>query len=103
MNNELQSHTILGQKYAYATAALMIGIFSFINLAGMEKALLAITFAALALRKNPQPVLQERRVWAKVGLGLGLAVIVIVPVVIIFYFERLREIIEVLSKLNAGR
>lgn len=103
MNNEMQNYTILGQKYAYATVALVLGIFCFINLAGMEKAILAIVFAALALRKDPPPALQERRVWAKVGLFLGSAVIVIVPVIIIFFFDRLREIIEVLSKMSSGR
>ena len=103
MNNEMQNHTILGQKYAYATIALILGIFCFINLAGMEKAVLAIIFALLALRKTPAPVLQERRVWAKAGLVLGLSVLIIVPIVIIFFFERLREIIEVILRMSSGR
>ncbi len=99
----MQNYTILGQKYAYATIALILGIFCFINLAGMEKAILAIIFAVLALRKTPAPVLQERRVWAKAGLVLGLSVIIIVPIVIIFFFERLREIIEVILRMSSGR
>jgi len=103
MNNEMQNYTILGQKYAYATIALILGIFCFINLAGMEKAILAIIFAVLALRKTPAPVLQERRVWAKAGLVLGLSVIIIVPIVIIVFFERLREIIELISRMSSGR
>ena len=103
MNNEMQNYTILGQKYAYATIALILGIFCFINLAGMEKAVLAIIFALLALRKTPAPVLQERRVWAKAGLVLGLSVLIIVPIVIIFFFERLREIIEVILRMSSGR
>ena len=43
-NQESQAHTVLGQKYAYATISLILGIACFINLAGLEKALLAVIF-----------------------------------------------------------
>ena len=100
---ETKESLILGQKYAFATAALILGISCFVNLLGLEKAILAIVFAWLALRTKPEPVLKEHRIWAKVGLILGILPLVILPLIIILNFDRLREIIEILSKLDGGR
>lgn len=94
---------VLGQKYAYATASLMLGIVCFVNLAGMEKAALAVIFAWLALKANPAPVLRERRGWAKTGLVLGSLVLILVPTFIFVFFNRLSEVIEVFSKMSNGR
>lgn len=101
-NKEFQSHVVLGQKYAYATISLILGLACFVNLAGMEKAVLAIIFARLALKDTPAPRLGARRVWAKTGLALGALVLLIVPAIIIFNLERLREVLEVLIKLGEG-
>jgi len=100
---EIKKHVVLGQKYAYATVSLLLGIFCFINLAGMEKAVLAIIFAWLALRTAPEPRLKERRMWAQAGLVLGGLVLIIVPVIIFFTFGRLREVFEVISRMSSGR
>src|SRR4051812_34320143 len=100
---ESQNFTVLGQKYAFATVSLVLGISCFVNLLGLEKAILAIVFGCLALRANPAPVLKEHRLWAKIGLVLGVLPLVILPVLIILNFDRLREIIEALEKLNGGR
>jgi hypothetical protein len=103
--NEIEGRkqAILGQKYAYATVSLILGILCFINLAGMEKAALAVAFAWLALRRQPEPVLRERRTWARAGAVLGGLVLILVPVFIIFAFGRLREIVEVIARLSSGR
>src|ERR1044072_1018931 len=100
---EIKKHVVLGQKYAYATVSLLLGIFCFINLAGLEKAALAVVFAWLALRNRPEPMLKERRMWAQAGLVLGGLILIIVPIIIFFTFGRLREIIEVLSRMSSGR
>lgn len=100
---ENKNHIVLGQKYAYATVSLLLGILCFVNLAGMEKAVLAIIFAWLALRNQPAPPLRQRRMWAQAGLILGASVLIVVPVIIFFTFGRLREIFEVLMKMSAGR
>ena len=100
---EIKNSTILGQKYALATASLILGISCFVNFLGLEKAILAIVFGWLALRTNPEPVLKEHRLWAKVGLVLGILPLIILPTIIILNFDRLREIVEVLSKINGGR
>ena len=92
--------TVLGQKYAYATAALLLGITAYIQLLGIERAMLAIVFAWLALRTDPEPRLDVRRRWAKVGLVLGLIQLVVVPAIVILNFEALRELIAAFEELQ---
>jgi hypothetical protein len=101
--NQTKEPLILGQKYAFATASLILGIFSFVNLLGLEKPILAIVFGWLALRTTPEPKLTEHRGWAKAGVTLGTIILIVVPTLIIINFDRLREFIDVLSKLNGGR
>jgi hypothetical protein len=100
---ETKDSIVLGQKYAYATVSLVLGICCFVSLLGLEKAILAVIFGWLALRTNPAPKLKDHRLWAKAGLALGTLALVIVPVLIILNFDRLREIIGVLEKMNGGR
>jgi hypothetical protein len=94
---------IVGQKYAFATVSLVLGIFCFINLLGLEKPILAIVFGWLALREQPEPKLTQHRIWAKVGVVLGAIILVVVPLIIIINFDRLHEFVEILSRLNGGR
>ena len=94
---------ILGQKYAFATVSLVLGIFCFVNLLGLEKPILAIIFGWLALRTVPEPKLTQHRIWAKVGVTLGAIVLVLLPVLIIINFDRLREFVQILSRLDGGR
>jgi hypothetical protein len=102
-NNESQAHVVLGQKYAYATISLILGLACFINLAGLEKAILAVVFGCLALKSTPAPVLQARRVWAQTGAVLGILVLVIIPTIILVNLDRLRVIVEALMKLSEGK
>ena len=96
---------VLGQKYAYATASLILGLLCFVNLAGLEKAVVAIVFGVLALGRRPTPVLVQRRAWAKAGVALGAAVIVLVPALIYFVIgiDGLRQIVEALARLGAAK
>lgn len=94
---------IVGQKYAFATASLILGIFSFVNLLGLEKPILAIVFGWLALRSNPAPKLTEHRNWAQAGVVMGTIVLIIVPTLIILNLDRVRELVELLSRLQGGR
>lgn len=103
VENQTRESLILGQKYAFATASLILGIFSFVNLLGLEKPILAIIFGWLALRSQPAPQLTQHRVWAKTGVVLGTIVLIVVPTLIILNFHRLQEFIEILSKLDGGR
>lgn len=102
-SNNPQTYTILGQKYAYATVSLILGISCFVNLVGMEKAILAVVFGWLALRATPEPALTERRQWAKVGTVLGAVILLLVPTIILLNLDRLRHFVEVLATLSEGR
>lgn len=99
-NQSSNPDSVLGQKYAYANAALWMGIISCIHGLGIEKAILAIIFAWLALRPLPAPSLQDRRVWAKVGLVLGIIQFIIVPLVIIWKFDMFKQLIAALEQLQ---
>jgi hypothetical protein len=105
MSNEQQdrANVVLGQKYAYATAALMLGIASFVNLLGMEKAILAIIFARLALRSDPPPALKNRREWGQAGLVLGVLQVVLISVLIIIFRDELREVLHLLLRLQDAK
>jgi hypothetical protein len=96
---------VLGQKYAYATTSLILGLLCFVNLAGLEKAAMAIVFGVLALRRWPAPALVQRRAWARAGVAMGAAVIVLVPALIYFVIgtDGLRQIIEALARLGAAK
>lgn len=103
INQESQAHTVLGQKYAYATISLILGIACFINLAGLEKALLAVIFGWLALKSTPPPILKARRVWAKTGVALGTLILIVVPTIILLNLDRLRVFVEALERLSEGK
>jgi hypothetical protein len=102
-NHESQAQIVLGQKYAYATISLILGLACFINLAGMEKAVLAVIFGWLALKSTPAPVLKARRVWARTGVVLGVLVLITIPTIILLNLDRLRVIVEALMKLSEGK
>ena len=102
-SQESQAHLVMGQKYAYATVSLILALACFINLAGLEKAILAVIFGWLALKSSPAPALKTRRVWAQTGVGLGGLVLIVVPTIIILNFDRLRIILEALMKLSNGK
>ena len=100
---EPQRLAVLGQKYAYATISLILGVSCFINLVGMEKAILAVIFGVLALKSAPAPPLMQRRLWAKVGVVLGGIALLFVPTLILLNLDRLRLFVETLKKLSDGR
>ncbi len=102
-NHDSKSHIVLGQKYAYATISLILALACFINLAGLEKALLAVIFGWMALKSTPAPALKARRVWAKTGVVLGALMLIVVPTIIILNLDRLRVIVEALMKLSEGK
>lgn len=102
-NRDSQASIVLGQKYAYATISLVLALACFINLAGLEKALLAVIFGWMALKSTPAPALNARRVWAKTGIVMGAIMLIVVPTIIILNLDRLRVIVEALMKLSEGK
>ena len=99
-NTNPNSNAVLGQKYAFATASLILGIACYVNVLGLEKAALAIAFAVLALRPNPGPSLREHRWWAKAGLVLGILPWIIIPVVLVWKWDRVLHLLRLLQDLK---
>ena len=105
MSDEQQdrANVVLGQKYAYATIALILGVASFVNVLGIDKAILAIIFGRLALKSEPGPLLKNRRGWGQAGLVLGALQVVLVLVLLILFRNELREALDVLIRLQDAK
>ena len=91
---------VLGQRYTLATMALVLALLSFLNLAGMEKAIAAMIVAYVALKGSPPPALEQRRGWARFAVGLAVAHIVLVIAVILLNLDRLAKLYEVLRAMS---
>ena len=100
---QTQSDFVTGQRYVFATLATVVALLSFINLAGMEKAILAIVLGYKALTAAPPPALERRRGWAKAGAVLGATHIVLVVSVILLNLDRLGRVVEVLRAISDVR
>lgn len=64
-------------RSSFAVASLIVGIFSFIQLLGAEKAILAIIFGILALREIKKNEITGKSL-AIIGIVLGVIYIVII-------------------------
>ena len=91
---------VLGQRYTLATLALTLALLSFLNVAGIEKAILAIILGYKALKREPQPALEQRRSLARVAIGLAIAHIVAVVTIILLNLDRLGQLVEALRALS---
>ena len=91
---------VLGQRYTLAMVALTLALLSFLNVGGMEKAVLAIVFGLKALKTDPAPPIEQRRSWARLGIGLAAAHIVVLTTVILLNLHRLPRILEALRTLS---
>jgi hypothetical protein len=93
----------LGQRYAFATLALVVGVLSFINLLGFEKSILAAVLGFKALSPTPEPRLETRRGWAKTGASLGLLQMAVVTIVVLLNLDRIPQIIDAFRAMAEGR
>ena len=89
----------IGQKYAFATASLVLGITCFVNILGIEKAILAIIFGYLALQPPSTPN-QPRQNWAKAGIVMGGLSIVMLIATLAIYNKELIRLLKYLQKFN---
>jgi hypothetical protein len=95
-----ESAFVLGQRYTLATVALGLALLSFLNLAGLEKAIFAIVLGVKALKSHPQPALEERRGLARIGIGLASAHVVLVVTIILLNLDRLGRLVEALRAMS---
>ncbi|HEX7778583.1 MAG TPA: hypothetical protein VF424_05060 [Vicinamibacterales bacterium] len=95
-----ESAFVLGQRYTLATLALGLALLSFLNLAGLEKAIFAIVLGVKALRPTPEPALEQRRSWARVGIGLAAVHVVLVVTIVLLNLDRLSKLIDALRAMS---
>jgi hypothetical protein len=82
-------------KSKLALVSLLLGIFSFVHLLGIEKAILAIIFGVWALKETIEIGKSKKVVWS--GILLGLLYLVVIVVVMILYFPKLNLLLEKLK------
>lgn len=92
---------IIGQKLGFAAASLTLGVCSFISLLGVEKAILAIVFGALAM-KNSRHVPRKRLGLARFGVVLGVLHIALIAVLFIVFREDVMRLFEVLERFETA-
>ena len=95
-----ESAFVLGQRYTLATLTLALALLSFLNVAGLEKAVFAIVLGVKALRATPPPRLEQRGRWARVGIGLAAAHVVLVVTVVLLNLHRLPKLLDALRALS---
>lgn len=95
-----ESSFVLGQRYTLATLAAGLALLSFLNLAGLEKAILAIVLGFRALKAAPEPALERRRSWARFGIGLAITHMVLLVSIILFNLDRLPRLLEALRAIS---
>jgi hypothetical protein len=82
----------------FAIASLVVGILSFISLAGMEKAIVAIIFGALALKKMERSNQSAGKNLATAGIILSIFSIVLSLSLIVKFWPKIQQQIEQIQK-----
>ena len=95
-----ESAFVLGQRRTLAAVALGLALLSFLNLAGLAKAILAIVLGMKALSPAPPPALESRRGWARLAIGLAAAHVVLVVTVILLNLDRLSKLLDALRAMS---
>ena len=95
-----ESAFVLGQRYSLATVALALALLSFLNLAGLEKAVFAMVLGVKALRSAPPPPLEQRRGYARLGIGVAAAHVVLLAAVVLLNLDKIPRLLEALRALS---
>ena len=72
------------KNYPYALFSLFLGIISFIQLLGLERALAAVGFGVFALLKINRGGNPKGKKYAYWGIGLGIVYLVVLLAVVIY-------------------
>lgn len=82
------------KKSKFAIVSLVLGIFSFIQLFGLEKGILAVVFGFLALNEIQSDPEMKGKNYAWVGIVLGTLYLVLTITLLSIKFPQLKEFIE---------
>jgi len=86
-----------GRRQGMALAALALGLVSFLNLLGTEKAILAILLAGLALSGSTSRIVRRR---SFIALGLAVLYILTILLVLGLFHDELGQLLQLLTKLS---
>ena len=99
MNQDLQTEAFReGRRAGLALAAVASGALAFISLLGIEKAVLAIVLAVLAIRSTTAKSPVRRLVF--IALGLAMLYIATFAVALILFYVKLEELIRLLQQMS---
>lgn len=91
-----------GRRTGLATAAFALAVIAYLNLLGIEKSLLAIVLAAMALKDSLLPAVLRTRTW--IALGLAAVHTVTVVVIVVVFADKLsllaRYVLELYHSLG---
>jgi len=87
-----------GRRFGLATAALALGVVSFVNMLGIEKSILAIVLAILAMQGAGFRTAVLRR--GRTALILASVHVITSVVVLVIFRARLMELVQLLHKLS---
>lgn len=76
----------------FAITSLILGIFSFVHLLGIEKAVLSVVFGVLALKEIEQ--LEKFKKFAYIGIFLGIAYLFTIVIILSLYTPKLVDIVK---------
>lgn len=86
-----------GRRQGLAIAALALGLVSFVNLLGAEKAILAIVLAAIAMSGSKAKLVRRR---ASIAIGLSLLYVVTIAIVLVLFHDELGQFIQLAETLG---
>lgn len=86
------------KKSKFAIVSLVLGVFSFIQLFGLEKGILAVIFGFLALNEISNRPEVEGKNYAWAGIALGTLYLVLAITLLSIKFPQLKEFIETLKR-----
>jgi len=79
------------KKSEFAIASLVMGIVSFVQIFGMEKAIVAVVFGVLALKRISREETLQGKKLAYAGIILGALAIILTIVTLIYFAPHWQE------------
>jgi hypothetical protein len=70
--------------YPYALISFILGVVSFIQLLGLERAIPAVIFGVIALKKMNAEGVTEGKRYAYAGITLGIIYLIVLTIIMIF-------------------
>ena len=86
-----------GRAQGLAIAALALGLVSFLNLLGAEKAILVLILALSALRNSRNSATRRQ---ASMAIGLSIVYVLTIAVVLLVFGNELAELLSALRALG---